>query len=168
MDLSRFEIRPILPDDKMMMINGFARLSTESIRQRFFSHKKEFTETELKFLTEVDQLNHIAFVAIDMQESPPSLAGVIRSIKNLERPLFAEIGIIIGDPYQGMGLGTKLFNKIAEEALLAGISHFYGDYHTSNTKLIRLLEKFAKNRGPLSIKHKGGGFIYFEAPLKNC
>ena len=51
-----FEIRAILPEDKIPLQVGLQMLSPESIRQRFFASKKEFTENELKFLTEVDQL----------------------------------------------------------------------------------------------------------------
>lgn len=162
-----FEIRPILPEDKIPMQVGLQMLSPESIRQRFFANKKAFTEAELKFLTEVDQINHMAYVAVHHQNGNLLPAGVIRAIKCSDRPTHAEIGITIVDCYQGKGLGTKLFDEIADRALSVGITHIYGDYHTSNMKMAKLLEKFSKNRGPLHIKHTGDGFIYFEAPLKN-
>lgn len=163
-----FEIRPILPADKIPMQIGLKMLSPESIRQRFFINKKEFTEAELKFLTEVDQINHLAFVAVHHKDGAQLPAGVIRAIKNSENPTHAEIGIAIVDCYQMMGLGKKLFEKIAECAVSVGITHFYGDYHTSNLKMAHLLDKFSKTRSPLFLKHTGDGFIYFEAPLKNC
>ena len=147
---------------------GLKMLSPESIRQRFFINKKEFTEKELKFLTEVDQVNHLAFVAVHHKEGIELPAGVIRAIKNSEKLTHAEIGVVIVDCYQMMGLGKKLFDEIAKRAVGVGITHFYGDYHTSNQKMTRLLTKFAKNRAPLLLKHTGDGFIYFEAPLKNC
>ncbi len=163
-----FEIRQILPEDKIPMQVGLKMLSPESIRQRFFTNKKEFTETELKFLTEVDQENHLAYVAVHHIGGKMLPAGVIRAIKNSDRPTHAEIGIVIVDCYQNKSLGRKLFHEIAERALAVGITHFYGDYHTSNLKMTRLLDKFAKTRGSLYLKHTGDGFIYFEAPLKNC
>lgn len=162
-----FEIRQILPEDKIPMQVGLQMLSPESIRQRFFANKKEFTEMELKFLTEVDQTNHLAYVAVHHLDGNLRPAGVIRAIKNAARPTFAEIGITIVDCYQGMGLGTKLFDEICDRALVVGITHIYGDYHTSNLKMTKLLEKFSKKRAPMFLKHTGDGFIYFEAPLKN-
>ena len=162
-----FEIRPILPEDKIPMQVGLKMLSPESIRQRFFTNKKAFTEKELQFLTEVDQINHLAYVAVHHLNGKVLPAGVIRAIKSSENPAHAEIGITIVDCYQGKGLGTKLFNEIADRAVQVGITHFYGDYHTSNKKMTKLLDKFSKIRGPLQLKHTGDGFIYFEALLKN-
>jgi RimJ/RimL family protein N-acetyltransferase len=163
-----FEIRQIIPEDKIPMQVGLQMLSPESIRQRFFANKKAFSEEELKFLTEVDQINHLAYVAVHHSNGALLPAGVIRAIKNTERPTHAEIGITIVDCYQGMGLGTKLFEEIAQHALTVEITHIYGDYHTSNLKMAKLLEKFSKSRAPIFLKHTGDGFIYFEAPLKNC
>ncbi|MBY0414642.1 MAG: GNAT family N-acetyltransferase [Bdellovibrionales bacterium] len=162
-----FEIRPILPEDKIPLQVGLQMLSPESIRQRFFANKKAFTEEELKFLTEVDQINHLAFVAVYHNGLEQLPAGVIRAIKKAEKPTYAEIGITIVDLYQGKGIGAKLFEEIAKRAESVGITHFYGDYHTSNLKMTKLLEKFSKSRAPMYLKHTGGGFIYFEAPLKN-
>ncbi len=162
-----FEIRQILPEDKIPMQVGLKMLSPESIRQRFFTNKKEFSEKELQFLTEVDQQNHLAYVAVHHKDGKVFPAGVIRAIKNSDNPTHAEIGIVIVDCYQMMGLGRKLFEEIANRAVTVGITHFYGDYHTSNLKMTRLLDKFAKTRAPLLLKHTGDGFIYFEAPLKN-
>ena len=167
MNESFFEIRQILPEDKIPLQVGLQMLSPESIRHRFFASKNEFNENELKYLTEVDQINHLAFVAVHHLDSKLLPAGVIRAIKNIERPTFAEIGITIADSNQGKGLGMRLLNTISQHALQVGITHFYGDYHASNLKMAKLLEKFSKSRSPLFSKHSGDGFIYFEAPLKN-
>ena len=163
-----FIVRQITPADKIPMQVGLKMLSPESIRQRFFTNKKEFTEKELLFLTEVDQVNHLAYVAIH-QHSEGTLfpAGVIRANVRSDLKTHAEIGVTIVDCYQNKGLGIRLFEEIAERALSVGITHFYGDYHTSNMKMSRLLDKFSENRQPISLKHRGDGFIYFEAPLKS-
>ncbi|MBC7713703.1 MAG: GNAT family N-acetyltransferase [Rhizobacter sp.] len=162
-----FEIRPILPADKIQIQVGLKMLSPESIRQRFFTNKKEFSEKELQFLTEVDQIHHLAYVAVHHKDGQQLPAGVIRAIKKSDMETHAEIGIVIVDCYQGMGLGKKLLDEVAARAVAVGITHFYGDYHTSNLKMTRLLDKFSKTRSPLLLKHTGDGFIYFEAPLKN-
>lgn len=147
-------------------MEGLKKLSPESIRQRFFLNKKEFTENELKFLTEVDQVNHLAYAAVTSEGDDFALAGVIRAIRSEANSAHAEIGIVIVDTFHGQGLGLRLMNDIAREAELAGITHFIGDYHTSNLKMIKLLEKFMHGRGALSLKHINDGFTHFEAALK--
>jgi len=160
-----FEIRPISPDDKIPLQVGLQMLSPESIRQRFFSPKKGFSPEELKFLTEVDQDNHLAYVAVHNCEGKQLPAGVIRAIRKKDDNQMAEIGITIVDCYQGKGLGTRLLSAIATRAKEVGITTLYGDYHTSNLKMAKLLEKFSRNHQPLKVKHTGDGFIYFEAKL---
>lgn len=160
-----FEIRTIHAEDKIPLQVGLKMLSPESIRQRFFTNKKEFSDKELQYLTEVDQENHLAFVAVHHQDGKALPAGVIRAIRKKEDPHMAEMGIIIVDCYQGKGLGMKLMNAIAKRCTEVGITTLYGDYHTSNVKMIKLLEKFAKNHRSFTHRHTGDGFIYFEALL---
>ena len=160
-----FEIRPILPSDKIPLQVGLQMMSPESIRQRFFSAKKEFSEAELKFFTEVDQNNNLAYVAVHHLEGKLLPAGVIRAIRKKDDPHMAEIGITIVDCYQGRGLGMRLMDAIAERAKKVGIENLFGDYHTSNLKMAKLLEKFSKKHRDLHIRHTGDGFIYFEALL---
>ncbi len=160
-----FEIRPITPEDKIPLQVGLSMLSPESIRQRFFSAKKEFSEKELQFLTEVDQVNHLAFVAVYHINGTQLPAGVIRVIKETPESKGAEIGITIVDCYQGRGLGTRLFDTIAQKARDNGIDFFYGDFHTSNQKMHRLLESFGKKHKGLECKHTGDGFIAFQLKL---
>ena len=160
-----FEIRPILPSDKIPLQVGLQMMSPDSIRQRFFSAKKELSEAELKFFTEVDQDNHLAYVAVHHLDGKLLPAGVIRAIRKNDDTHMAEIGITIVDCYQGRGLGMRLMDAIAERAKKVGIENFYGDYHTSNVKLAKLLDKFSKKHRDLHIRHTGDGFIYFEALL---
>ena len=56
-------IRAIRPDDKQRLLDGFHRLRGKSIYFRFFSAKKELTEMELKYYTEVDFEHHVAIVS---------------------------------------------------------------------------------------------------------
>lgn len=161
-----FEIRPISPADKIPLQVGLQMLSPESIRQRFFANKKEFTDKELQFLTEVDQVNHLAYVAVHHKNDELLPAGVIRAIKKSDEQFKAEIGITIVDCYQGKGLGTNLLNTLAEQALKVDITCLYGDYHTSNNKMSKLLHKFANRYHGMTIHHTGDGFIYFEVKLK--
>ncbi len=59
-------IRPIRPDDKWQLQEGLKRLSLETIHRRFLAAKPRFSSAELRYLTEVDGVNHIALVAISM------------------------------------------------------------------------------------------------------
>ncbi|MBC7538768.1 MAG: GNAT family N-acetyltransferase [Bacteriovorax sp.] len=167
MDTSKFIIREIQPGDKESLQEGLAQMTNESRRLRFFYSRKNFTEKELKFLTEVDQHNHIAFVCISNENSP---AGSIRCVRNFDRPEFAELAVTIVDKYQGQGLGYRLLDTLADAAIKENITHLYGDFHTSNTNMLKLLEKYCLRHNitmdSLSLNHTSDGFLYFEMPLR--
>lgn len=165
----QFTIREIQPGDKGPLQEGLGMLSSESRRQRFFSSRKNFTEKELKFFTEVDQVNHLAFVAIYSDETGSAPAGSIRSICDTHRSEFAELAITIIDQYQGQGLGFKMLETLADAAKTHQITHLYGDFHANNTGMLKLLEKYCRvyNIPPESFKltRVGDGFLYFEMAL---
>jgi hypothetical protein len=56
------KIRSIRPEDKEKISEAFRNLESESIYTRFFQHKKDLSEKELKGATEVDFENVVALV----------------------------------------------------------------------------------------------------------
>ena len=169
-DNNLFHLRPIEPTDKVHLKLGLKELSLESRRQRFQSGKSDFNEKELKYLTEVDQKSHIAFMVFFIENKNNQIielpAGVIRGYQNAKNLEKLEIAITIVDHYQHRGLASLLIETMAKWAINLNYTHFYGDLHSSNLKMIGLLQKFSKNRSKLIVNHKGDGFLAFEVPLK--
>src|ERR687892_2448814 len=95
-------IRPIEPGDKDRLVNGLRQLSEESIRKRFLAAKPRFSSAELRYLTEVDGVNHIALVAV-LERNPDQLVGVARCVRLPDRPDMAEMAIVVRDPWHGRG-----------------------------------------------------------------
>jgi RimJ/RimL family protein N-acetyltransferase len=114
-------IRPIEPSDKAVLAEGLRRLSDASVRLRFLSSKPSFTAAELRYLTEVDGHDHIALVAID---DAGCLIGVARCVRLAGRPDTAEMAIVVGDPWQGQGVGRELAEALSAAARAAGIRRF--------------------------------------------
>lgn len=166
-----FEIRPIQPEDKEGLKQGLAKLSAESKRQRFFSSRKDFTDKELAFFTEVDQHNHIAYVAVSKKADGPHPAGSARCVRDVMhgRPDFAELAITIVDEYQGQGLGKALLEVLAEKARKENIHFLYGDFSVSNIKILKLLEGYCVRHslpaGSFHLERQPDGFLYFEMAL---
>lgn len=163
---NRFLIRPILPSDKALLVLGLKELSSESRHQRFHIGKTELSDKELAYLTEVDMQNHIAFVTC-LQTTPNDLpAGVIRGIRSESDVHKLEIAITIIDHYQHRGLGKALMTHLGQFALQLGYTHFIGDLHNTNEKMLKLLHQFAAQGLKLDLTHVGDGFLYFELCLK--
>jgi hypothetical protein len=62
-DGSQIEVRPITPDDKQALVDGFEKLSPESRYRRFLTPVRRLRPGLLAYFTEVDHHNHEAIVA---------------------------------------------------------------------------------------------------------
>ena len=140
---TRVLIRPIAPEDKACLADGLRRLSAETIRRRFLAAKPRFSSSELRYLTEVDGVNHIALVAMDA-DAPGQLIGVARCVRLPDRPDTAEMAIVVGDPWQNQGLGRELALRLADEALAVGIRSFAATILADNEPARRLMRTFER------------------------
>jgi GNAT superfamily N-acetyltransferase len=147
-------IRPIRPGDKAMLARGMAALSPRSARLRFLAPKDHLTLSELRYLTEVDDIDHYALVAV-LAEDPSRLAGVGRWVRDAERPADAEVAVVVADCLQGEGLGTALGEALADGARTRGIARFTALMLPENTAAQRL---FAHISGRLSTRVEGGTY----------
>jgi GNAT superfamily N-acetyltransferase len=141
-DGTRLRIRPIAPGDKDKLVTGLRRLSDESIRKRFLAGKPRFSSSELRYLTEVDGVNHIALVAV-LEDDPNTLVAVARCVRLPDRPATAEMAIVVGDPWQSQGLGRALATALADAARAAGIRRFAATMLGDNEAARRLMRTFA-------------------------
>ncbi|HEX9865388.1 MAG TPA: hypothetical protein VGC03_10515, partial [Acidimicrobiia bacterium] len=88
------ELRPITPDDRALLKEGLRQMSEESRFARFGSGIASLRDAELRYLTDVDQIRHVAWGAV-IDEEP---AGVGRYI--LGDGPDAEIAIAVVDRFQ--------------------------------------------------------------------
>lgn len=136
----RVLIRPIRPDDKAELQRGLKRLSEETIRRRFLAAKPRLTTSELRYFTEVDSHDHIALVAVELH-FPYRIVGVARAVRMKDEPDLAEWAIVIADPLQGLGLGSRMIEMLADAAKRVGIRRFTATMLTDNEPVHRLLAR---------------------------
>ena len=137
-DGCRVVIRPIRPDDKSRLETGLQRLSQETVRRRFLAAKPRLSRTELRYLTEVDGVSHIALVVIDADD-PDTLLGVARAVRFPDEPDMAEWAIVLADHMQGRGLGKLLMTRLADAAIAVGVRRFSATMLQDNVAAQRLL-----------------------------
>jgi RimJ/RimL family protein N-acetyltransferase len=139
----RVLIRPIEPGDKDLLVNGLRQLSEESIRKRFLAAKPRFSRSELRYLTEIDGVNHVALVAV-LERDPDQLVAVARCVRLPDRHDTAEMAIVVGDPWQAQGLGRELAQRLADAALAVGIRRFAATMLGDNEAARRLMRTFSR------------------------
>jgi protein lysine acetyltransferase len=132
-------IRPIRPDDKALLATGLAHLSEASRYTRFLAPKPSFTKAELRYLTEVDGVDHVAYVAL-RGDAPKELVAVARLVRDAEDPRRAEIAVTVGDPWQRRGIGTLLGDHLAMAARDRGIRWLTATMAADNAGAHRLFD----------------------------
>ncbi len=137
-DGTRVVIRPIDSSDKGRLADSVRRLSERTIRLRFLAAKPRLTASELRYLTEVDGHDHIALVAV-LADDPETLVAVARCVRFPDRPDTAEMAIVVADPLQGLGLGRRLAQLLADEARAVGICRFAATMAGGNVPAQRLM-----------------------------
>jgi len=144
-------IRPIRPEDKALLSWGLTNLSEASVHRRFLAPKPRFTDGELRYLTEVDGHDHVAFIA---EDESGSLIGVGRFVRLTDDPVAAEVAIVVADPFQGQGIGTLLGQRLADDAARQGVLRFTATVLSENraaqalmTKLTGRLDRRVAGRG---------------------
>jgi acyl carrier protein len=73
-------VRPIRPDDAPMEADFVRHLSNETRYKRFMATMRELPKDKLRYLTEVDQVKHVALVAILERDGAAIEVGVARYI----------------------------------------------------------------------------------------
>jgi RimJ/RimL family protein N-acetyltransferase len=134
--------RHIQPDDKGRLAAGLARLSPETRHRRFLVPKPRFSSAELRYLTEIDGFDHVAIVAV-LDDDPEAIVGVARFVRLAEDPATAEAAIVVGDAWQGQGLGRELGLRLADEARERGVRRFTATLLGDNLAAHRLFRSIS-------------------------
>ena len=135
-------IRPIRPADKALLAAGLTRLSETSIQRRFLAPKPRLTQTELRYLTEVDGHDHFAIVAVDPHTE--DIVAVGRWVRLVTDPLDAEAAIVVCDALQGKGLGKELARRLADAARVHGIRRIHATMLSDNPPAHALMRVIAE------------------------
>lgn len=151
-DGTRVLIRMVDPDDRERLIEGFERLSTRSRYLRFHANVEELTDQQVEYLTDVDQVNHVAWVAIDADEPQHPGIGVARFVRLDDEPTVAEAAVTVLDDYQGRGLGTALLRVLAGAARERGIDTFRAYVLGENRAVLAMLDAL----GPTHTEQQAG------------
>jgi GNAT superfamily N-acetyltransferase len=146
-------IRPIRADDGDELSASHMRLSPESRYRRFLSAKPELTVADVRYLVEVDGVDHIALVATRQSPEGERIVAVARCIRTPEHPDTGEVAIVVADALQRQGVGGRLVAELARRAVGQGITRFRATMLSENLGIQRLLSQLAV--GPIKRWHHG-------------
>jgi GNAT superfamily N-acetyltransferase len=142
-DGTRVHIRAVRPEDKALVRQGFEAWSERSRLMRFCAPKHDLSDSELRYLTELDGHDHVALGALLVhrfrQEEP---AGIARFVRLEPGGSVAEAAVAVTDAQQGKGLGRLLLTELAKVARKEGVTRFRCLVLEENRAMQALLASF--------------------------
>ena len=150
-------IRAIRPDDKDRIVEAFKNLESESVYTRFFRHKSELTDEELKTITEVDFENTVALVVtIPADGGNETIIGAGRYVLyDPPNPLrSAEIAFTVEEDYQGQGIASRILGHLIQIAQEKGVSQFEAEVLSENRAMLAV---FTRSGLPMKKSLEEGG-----------
>jgi acetyltransferase len=133
-------LRPIRPEDSATEQRFFAGLSDRSRYQRFMQYVRELSPQMLSRFTQLDYDRELALVAIPPGNEGEEFAAVGRYAPNLDGRT-AEFALVVGDAWQGRGLGRALLERLVRAAREAGYTALYGHILGANREMLELAER---------------------------
>lgn len=142
LDGSVVTVRPIRTQDAAMEQDFVRRLSQASRYERFMAHLAELSERKLRYFTEIDYDQHMAFVAIIAQGDKEIEIGVSRYAATLQ-PGNCEFAVAVDDAWQARGVAGLLMVALIDAARRRGFKTMEGIVLRTNHKMLR----FARHLG---------------------
>ena len=112
-------------------------MSTRSIYYRFFRPLKQIPSDLLVRFTQIDYDRDVALVAIDQGGTEERMLGVSRLVGDPDG-IEAEFAVLVGDPWQGKGIGAALLESCLAIARERGFQSIWGMVLTENTQMLAL------------------------------
>jgi len=138
-DGSVYYLRPVLPGDSERTANGPVEFSSETLYRRFQSMRTP-TKSLMTYLFEVDYIHHFVWVMTEGAEGP--VVADARFVRDENDPRDAEVAFIVGDDYQGRGIGTFLMAALIVTANYVGVHRFTARVLSDNHPMRTIMDHF--------------------------
>jgi acetyltransferase len=129
-------LRPVKPEDENPFSELFKSFSEETMRFRFFQIIKDATHETLTRYCNIDYDREIAIVT-EIQHEKRRIIGAVRLIREPGGNT-GEFAVVVGDEWQGQGLGSKLLDYIIDIGKDMKLETIFGYVISDNVKMIHL------------------------------
>ncbi|MET7924327.1 GNAT family N-acetyltransferase [Streptomyces sp. NPDC005349] len=150
-------LRPVRPDDADRLVAFVGGLSRATLAYRTLGPVVRVRDDVIRSGARVDFLNELALVALAGDE----IAGLVRYVRDTDRPDHAEVTFTIRDDHQSEGFGRLLLEHIAAAARDRGIRVLEADVLADNTRMINVFRDsgYRVETGP------PGQVVHFEVAI---
>jgi acetyltransferase len=142
-------VRPMRVSDAQLETAFVQRLSSESRYDRFMVTVHELPESKLRYLTDVDQVRHVALIATIERDGHEVMIGVVRYAVD-PTGSGCEFAVAVDDAWQGSGLAGILMHALIDVARRRGLTRMEGTVLAINSRMLRFTRQlgFRQERDP--------------------
>jgi len=133
-------VRPVLPPDASMQRAFVRSMSPTTRRNRFHAGVADLPDTVLRYLTEVDHVDHLALVGEVEEAAGVRLVAEARWVRREAERGTADFAIAVADDFQLGGLGKVLLDMLQRGAAARGIDRLCGHVLRNNVRMSGWLE----------------------------
>lgn len=138
----RVRLRLARPSDALRLQGFFDGLSDETRHRRFFVSMPLISETLVRHFTFYDPRERLVLVATAMIGHSEEIVGVTDVA--LQETLVAELGVVVGDERQGIGVGKLLTEAVASLAIRQGATHLRAELLEGNDRMVALMRRLGR------------------------
>ncbi len=132
--------RAIKPADEDDLRRLFYRFSDESIYYRYFSPIKTMPHNKMQEYVNVDCNRTLSIVGVVGEPVKERIIAEARFVKDANLP-YADLAFVVDENYQGLGIASYLYERLAQLAKERGLKGFTADVLVSNKAMMRVFEK---------------------------
>ncbi len=157
------QMRPIKPEDLELEQDFITRVGPQSLYYRFFKAKRELSPEELRYFTNVDYDDRMAFIVLDGDDMVAvGRYDVLPGQTARDGGRVAEVAFLVQDDRQGRGIGSRLLQHLTVYARLKGISEFEATVLAENHGMLRMF----RGSGYTLHRQLDGGVYSVEFPIE--
>jgi acyl-CoA hydrolase len=136
-DGSAVLIRPVKPADVRRIQEHYYNLDDEDVYSRFFHRRKNFFNTDVEGIAQIDYIRQLTMVAVVGEPGFERVIGM-GEYALLEKDNTAEVSFSVSKAFQGKGIGRLLIKKMAQAAAKNGIECLTAYVSFNNKKMVKL------------------------------
>jgi len=139
-------LRRIRRDDVAALQRGFAALTAEEVRQRFFYRLAQLPQEMAARLCDLDPRYAVAWILIDPDDVPQPEIHAVARVHMDPATEQAEFALVVQRALAGQGLGRMLLLRAFDSARALGAVEVWGDIRNDNLAMLHLCESLGCQR----------------------
>ena len=139
-DGKRILLRPVRPTDEDLVRDFFYHLTERTIFLRYAGIRKSMPHAERLRTVNVDYESEMTLLAVVLEDGHERIVGIGSYVVD-RGTNEAETAFMVADDWQGKGIGTVLFRRLADIARTKGLRALVADVLPENAAMFRVIAK---------------------------